>query len=265
MESNLNITPHNFDVEQANFQKLLDEIDKNTVSLMNLEEQGKFLGIISYDKKVKASDFNLQTVKLQDEFAQIKKNISSLFSGVKNVYGALTSLDKEYIAGIVGAIKATEEAHVDIENTVTGLKRTVEILEDFQTRIEALEHLGGIDDLRQTSQELIENLKNIKESLDETIDINEAQKNDIDSLQTFRENLETQIHLLDIDSIWNACENISNEISKIEDTLSEIHTVENLHRERLNQSESISKDHEERIANVQEFQKNLDSLLIRFL
>ena len=145
-----------------------------------------------------------------------------------------------------------------IANTVTELKRTVEILEDFQTRIEALEHLGGIDDLWQISQELIENLKNIKESLDETIDINEAQKNDIDSLQTFRENLETQIHLLDIDSIWNACENISNEISKVEDTLSEIHTVENLHRERLNQSEAISKDHEGRIANVQEFQKNLE-------
>lgn len=84
----------------------------------------------------------LLVIPLQKTLTSHNTDIQNLFQIAKDIYEALDSLDKEYIAGIVGAVNAAKEAsdqalkaNNDIKRTIEALQKTVNILNNFKNDI----------------------------------------------------------------------------------------------------------------------------------
>ena len=159
------IKPHTFEVAKSNIQTLAHNVPP-TVSLRQFPTEGT---IFSWNEhNITGNEANSLLVSpLQNTLINLNSNIRSLFIIADEVYKALESLDKEYISGIIAAVRSAEvasnqaktasskaeraseqaldaskqaldasnkanSAQANIKRTIEALKTTVQILKDFK-------------------------------------------------------------------------------------------------------------------------------------
>lgn len=181
MENEIN-KPHSFEVAKNKIQTLAHNVP-STVSLNKFPTEGS---IFSWnDHNITGSEANKLLVSpLQSTLIDQNSNIRSLFNIADEVYKALESLDKEYIAGIIASIesakvasdqaerasrqaldasqdalkasKKADNAQADIKKTIEGLTKTVRILKEFKEDVTG--KLESIEEFNQTTERICKDI-----------------------------------------------------------------------------------------------------------
>lgn len=170
-----------FEKELKEIERLQDKNDK-PINLMNFETQSGLLGLMQ--KKVTGAEMNEYSVYLGQTLSEFNKKINKFYLQFKGVYRALESLDKEYLAGIVGAyneaveaFKKAEKAQKDIDRTIDSLKSAVEKIGEFNRKVnleferldsknwknEAIKYQDKIREIDENAHQIIETINSYKE------------------------------------------------------------------------------------------------------
>lgn len=170
-----------FEKELKEIEHLQDKKDE-PINLKSFETQSGLFGLMQ--KKVTGAEMNEYSVYLGQTLAEFNTKINNFYLQFKGVYGALESLDKEYLAGIVGAyneaveaFKKAEKAQKDVDRTIDDLKIAVEKISEFNKRVnseleridsknwknDAIEHQGEIDEIDDKAHQIIETIHKYKE------------------------------------------------------------------------------------------------------
>lgn len=198
-----NIKRQNFEIAKNKIQTLAHNVP-STVSLKRFPTEGTIFSWNNHN--ITGDEANRLLVSpLQSTLIAQNDNIRSLFNIADEVYKALESLDKEYIAGIITSIesakvasnqaktasqealkasKKADNAQADIKETIEGLKKTVQNLKEFKGMV-----TGKLDSIEKFNQKTERICK------------------DIADLQQYHSKLESFKHLVDVDAIWNDVEN----------------------------------------------------------
>lgn len=128
---------------------------------------------------VKGSDLNDLTNKIQDHIIRQNQVLVRTIKEFNTIYDTFNALDKEYIQGILVSLKAAEEANAKA--------------------------LKGIEGVRQNQHEIRQ--------------IIEQQKQVIQVLRTFKEDLEQLHHLKDIDEIYDDISIMQNDMQYLSEQL----------------------------------------------
>lgn len=212
-----NIKRQNFEIAKNKIQTLAQNVPSK-VSIESFPTEGTI--IPWHNHNITGDEANrLLVLPLQSTLIAQNDNIRSLFNIADEVYKALESLDKEYIAGIITSIesakvasdqaktasakaerasiqalnasqdalrasKKADNAQADIKKTIEGLTETVQILKEFKKMVTG--KLDSIEKFNRTTERIC---------------------NDIAALQQYHSKLESFKHLVDVDAIWNDVEN----------------------------------------------------------
>ncbi len=169
------------------FEKQLREIERlqsegdTPINLKNFKTQTGLLNL--FQKKITGAEMNEYSVYLGETLNEFNKKINKFYLQFKGVYGALESLDKEYLAGIVAAyneavqaFKKAEKAQADVDNTVDCLKCTVDKINKFNNKVsweldridpnwktEAIKHQKEIEEIDTKAILIIQTIENYKQ------------------------------------------------------------------------------------------------------
>ena len=222
------IAPHTFEVAKDKILSLSKSVPN--VSLQEFQTEGS---IFSWnDHKVTGDEVNTLLVSpLQSTLIDINKTIRSLFDIADEVYKALESLDKEYIQGIVVAVKSAEtasdqakvassqaldaskkaiQAQADIKETIEALRVTVNRLKEFKEQATA--ELSSISTLKTE----MTSANNRITALDNKIsDVADAAK-EVKSIRPYFSNL---THIKDVDRMWSDLKSARENVQKLTSTL----------------------------------------------
>ena len=222
------IAPHTFEVAKDKIHSLSKSVPN--VSLQEFQTEGS---IISWnDHKVTGDEVNTLLVSpLQSTLIDINKTIRSLFDIADEVYKALESLDKEYIQGIIVAVKSAEtasdqakeassqaldaskkaiQAQADIKETIEALRVTVNRLKEFKEQATA--ELSSISTLKTE----MTSANNRITAVDNKIaDVADAAK-EVKSIRPYFSNL---THIKDVDRMWSDLKSARENVQKLTSTL----------------------------------------------
>lgn len=221
------------DFQQAkNALKKYSERTRTSVNLPQVPTAGKYISF--FDHKVTGDELNDVVSKIQDGFIAFNRFNQDIVTELGNVYKAFEGLDKDYIAGIVTSIKATEKVNGKIlkeqkriDNLVVQQNelikqhdKTIDVLVKFNEDIKKLKHFTDID----TAWELLE----------AQIDLSKE-------LSDYRDSLSELHHLKDVDTLWD-------------NTQSAIRDIQNINAALEQQDKVIAQFHET-LKRMQEAQK----------
>jgi cytochrome c556 len=193
------IKPRRFEVAKNKIQTLAHNVP-STVSLNKFPTEGSIFSRNNHN--ITGSEANeLLVYPLQSTLIAQNSNIRSLFNIADEVYKALESLDKEYIAGIIASIesakvasgqaktastkaeqasmqafeasqkaleasKKANNAQDDIKKTIEGLKRTVQVLKEFKEKV--AKDLGIVSSLNTQTASIKNRVQNIEHEEEQT-------------------------------------------------------------------------------------------------
>ena len=220
------IAPHTFEVAKDKIHSLSKSVPN--VSLQEFPTEGSIFS----RHKVRGDEVNTLLVSpLQSTLIDINKTIRSLFDIADEVYKALESLDKEYIQGIVVAVKSAEtasdqakvassqaldaskkaiQAQADIKETIEALRVTVNRLKEFKEQATA--ELSSISTLKTE----MTSANNRITALDNKIsNVADAAK-EVKSIRPYFSNL---THIKDVDRMWSDLKSARENVQKLTSTL----------------------------------------------
>ena len=222
------IKPHKFEVAKNNIYSLSKTVPN--VSLQEFPTEGSIFPWNHHN--ITGKEANLLLVSpLQKTLIDQNSTISSLFKIANEVYNALESLDKEYIYGIIAAMKSAEVAsdqakaasskaldastkatiaQTDIKRTIEALQVTVRILKDFKEKV--TKELFSNPPLNTRITFVNSKILSIENKIS---DIEDSAKDIKNILQDFS-NL---THIKDIDQIWIDLKNNHEIVKGQNDTL----------------------------------------------
>ena len=206
--TSLVIKEHDFQVAKNSLKKYAVK-SNSELSLPSVPSSGGLFGL--GDHKVTGDELNRVTSQIQEYFIDINKLAHGLVGEFGQVYKAFESLDKDYISGIVGSIKAAEKVSIeeqkdraDIRKIVDRLDKSVEVLKKFKKDIDKLKHITDVD----KAWELISNQKQVTSSL-----------------LSYKDTLSNLSHLMDADIIWEDVVLLKAKYAEIGNNVSEISTL----------------------------------------
>lgn len=236
-------------LQRHNFEKYKNEIQKFSKEVPQMVDLGSFRtrSMAIFSHKITGDEMNNFVNKLQTKLMDTNKKIREIISEFAVIYNAFDTLDKDYIEGIIIAVKAAEEsskqalkAQDDITKTIKALKLTVEKLEEFKNDIDKYTNINDIkhfDEHLQEYRHRVELLYNDQNNILKSLHI-EAGKtadlqykcehletvarqtaDDIVSLQQYRKVLEGYVHLSDIDNVWNNTQQLQLELKEQSENL----------------------------------------------
>ena len=155
-DSVLDIKEHDFQIAKDSLKEFTDSAKKE----LDLTKVSTSTGIFGlFNHKVTGSELNQLTSKIQEHLIHLNKLNHSLVEEFVQIYNAFESLDKDYIAGIVTAIKAAEEVSKreqedrrNIKEMIQHQDGAVKVLKKFKEDIDKLKHLTDVD----TAWEMLE-------------------------------------------------------------------------------------------------------------
>lgn len=151
--ANLQIKARKFEIAKNNIKDMSNQIAD--VSLKYFNAKDKFL-FFNRDHKVTGQEINDFVKTLQQTFISINTNTKNTYKSLGEIYQAFESLDKEYIQGIMAAIKSAQlasdqakdasnialnasskvqMAQTDIKQTIEAIQITVKTLMDFKEKV----------------------------------------------------------------------------------------------------------------------------------
>jgi len=236
------IKPHKFEVSKNKIHSLSKSV--SNVSLQKFPTQGS---IFSWnDHNITGNEANTLLVSpLQSALISQNTSIRSLFNIADEVYNALESLDKEYIQGIIAAVKSAEiasnqakaasskastasnqaleasrkaldastkatVAQADIKRTIEALQTTVKILKQFKEKV--TKDLSSIASLNTRITSVNSKILDVENKICDVAD--SAKK--IKDFQPIFSNLN---HIKDVDQIWNDLKSCREVIKGLINTL----------------------------------------------
>ncbi len=268
MENNV-LEKHNFERAKNEIQAFSKTAQKKP-ELSTVATGGSILKFTNHN--VTGVEFNTLVRQTQNGFININSTLISIIKEFGKVYNAFDSLDKEYIDAILSSIelvrKVSEEAKkvsletngntVDIKKIVQSQKETLHILCKFKERIDGIDIFNNADVILPEYKKINDNIYQIKEQLNDysastersigevrqqvsqNLDAINSNEIAINKLVTFKDNLQSQKHLNEIDTLWDLCNTLGvsiNEmnqamIDRLEKLTSEI-ALESTNRELL--------------------------------
>ena len=245
---NIIVKNHTFQNELTKLDRMLKE--KGTkLELQMVEEDGGLFGWGNH--KVTGSEFNKSIKEIQGNFININNALTKIHNEFRSVYNTFDTLDKEYIAGILSALIESEQASNDIKKTQEGLKnngvrleRTVTTLVEFKNKITNeidnlknivfqldptstcdYKHLQDIDtiwaDVESHKAELNSIHYQLSDFIIKVLDDTNVINDKLSELTSYRESLESLLHLQDVDAIWSDVESHKAELNSIHYQLSD--------------------------------------------
>ncbi len=191
-ETSLVIKEHDFQEAKNSLKRYADQAIKD-VTLSRVPSTGGLFHLGNH--RVTGDELNRVTSQTQDYLISISELNRSLISEFGNVYKAFESLDRDYITGIVAAIKAAEKVRkeelkdrADIKKIIEHLQKSAKIFEQFKSDIEKLKHYKDVD----SAWELIEKQTEL-----------------LNNLIRYKNHLSKLVHLDDIDRLWELADNTS--------------------------------------------------------
>ena len=214
-----------FIVDTHNFENAKERIKKLSEDIPAKEKFDTFTTKDSFILKCFERDHHVTGEELNEFVKKIQRSLSKLYAwNIKNtnsfceVYEALESLDKEYIAGILTAVQgakhASEEAKTaqeDLSKTVDRLILTIEALKNFRGEINSYSHLPEIDDIFSAVEQLKVDMEQVMDALSE--------------FSAFKTGLEARAEEINVDGtlsyplLLTTLGNIAEEQTKIRDEL----------------------------------------------
>ena len=162
-----------FDVSIKNIEKL-QQINRQLPEISAFQEKAGPFNLFSH--RVTGEEMNVFGSEIQDNFLIVNNKLNQFYKQFIEIYNAFESLDKEYIAGIVGAFnqaieatKKAEDAQKDINKTVELLKTTVEKIKEFNTKVSYELTLIDCDNWRENALKHKAELEQIDHKADEII------------------------------------------------------------------------------------------------
>ena len=181
-------------VKKQNFENhvaKLDSLSKQNKKLPELavfqERTGPF---DLFKKRVTGEEMNAFGAQIQDNFIILNEKTNQFYKQFIEIYNAFETLDKEYIAGIVGAFnqaadatKKAEAAQKDIENTVSLLQKAVERMTEFNKKVSselsiidcdnwkenAIKHQQELDEIDAKAEYIIKTVDGYKDAHEQLI------------------------------------------------------------------------------------------------
>ena len=187
--SSLKIEEHDFQQAKKSLKLFTEEAQKD-VGLSTVSPKGGLFKLVNH--KVTGKELNMTISEIQDHLIHFNKLSQNFVNEFVQVYHAFESLDKDYIAGIVTAIKAAEEVskreqqdRKDIKRMIEQHELSVRVLRNFKEDIDKIKHLTDID---------------------EAWNILERQTQRLDEFHAFMTKLSQMEHIEDIDTLWDSYE-----------------------------------------------------------
>ncbi|RHO34358.1 hypothetical protein [Amedibacterium intestinale] len=240
METNkttsLVIKEHDFQEAKNNLKKYTDKT-KEEVEFIKVPTVGGFFNLGTH--KVTGDELNEITDKIQEYLINFNTLSQCLVDEFGQVYKAFESLDKDYITGIVGSIRAAEKVSIEeqkdrkkIKELIEQHKQSIAVLKKFKADIEKLKHLTDIDkawslieEQTKESKELrdyiadlsklehIKDVDRIHHRLEQVIknyakisELLTRYMSDLTSVCEYCDSLVEIKHLKDVDKIWDSIE-----------------------------------------------------------
>lgn len=227
-----NIEEHDFKEAIAALKKY----DPKVSDALALQAVKSSEGLFNLKKhKVDGKEYNENLGKIQATFDDIYALCNNYKTEFGQIYVALSSLDKEYISGILGSIRMVEAVNNKEREDRRNIQKTVDVLKKYKEDIEKLNHLFEVD----KTWELVSNQKRIT-----------------DSLVAYRDKLADLVHLMDADDVWQDVDALKDKYVEIDRAISGmsnlIHginsTIEKIQNDIFNQQKeqlSFMKKYEE--------------------
>lgn len=224
-------------------QKKSEDLNIDTV-----DTDGWFLGL--GDHKVTGYELNERMSTIQQHLIHLNDTNNKTIKEFGQVYEALVALDEDYIKGILISIEATKKTSESIQATqeqikkiVGDQKKTLEVLKKFKQKLDGYAHLGDIDKIWVDCQKWYNEINTLSNSIDSSMVISKANAQKAEDLEivlnnsgkkisdleiqlnqhivsleaiiSFTSELETIVHLQDIDEMWDSSELHSSQLSEL--------------------------------------------------
>jgi len=233
----LAIQTHDFNNAKEQLKRFSKEIP-SSIYLQSVATSGGLFDL--FDHNVTGDELNKLTTQIQEYLISSHDLHNKSIKEFGQVYEALEALDKDYIQAIITAIKAAEEASrqakesafeaqknsIDIIKTIEVQKRTINVLNQFKEKIDGLKYLINIDEIWSNCQTFEKDIKSINSRIknqEEKIcnEISEN-RNDINNLLGFKEQLNNLEHINEIDDLWSDTQAFKNKIASVNDSILEL-------------------------------------------
>lgn len=143
------IKPHNFNRAKSSIQQFASTVP-DEITLQEFEVDC-WHGL--WDHKVTGQEMNNYSLQVQNQFIRTNETLRSVFYEFSDVYDAFEALDKDYIQGILIAIREAEEAseqalqaseqalNASDENkrTIEALKKTIEKIKEIKKDVSSMQ------------------------------------------------------------------------------------------------------------------------------
>ena len=165
------IKKHNFETAKTKIKNFSEEAIKD-LEISHVESDkdfgewfadfvcGRGAGL---DHIVKGDELNKLAKEVQTHLIDINEDQKRIIKEFAEVYNALDALDKDYIQSILISVESARKANQkakaaqdDIEKTVKGQKKIIELLQKFKEKLDKNKHLSDIDKMWD---DIIENKK----------------------------------------------------------------------------------------------------------
>lgn len=184
-------------IKKHNFQKTLkrlkafserqkEEIEIKSVATYDLSLIGF---IFDSDHKVTGREFNDRIEAIQNILIRLNKKNIEIVKEFNDIYETFDYLDKEYISAILSVLKGLEKTSDDVKVQQTELKKHHAALEHQQNKLDS--HQGEIDNIISNMEITINVLKKFKSQLDGLKHLN-----DIDTVWKECKDIQTKIELV---------------------------------------------------------------------
>lgn len=175
--ANLQIEAGKFEAAKNNIKNMSNQVADVSLKYFNIKD--KFL-FFERDHKITGQEINDIIKTLQQTFKKINTNTQNTYKSLEEIYQAFESLDKEYIQGLMNAIKSSQlasdqakeasnialdvstkvqMAQADIKQTIEALQITVKTLIDFKAKV--LNNLTTTENIRTQIVSLESRIDNI--------------------------------------------------------------------------------------------------------
>lgn len=181
-------------IKKHNFQKTLkrlkafSERQKEEIEIKSVATYDSWL-IFDSDHKVTGREFNTRIEDIQNILIRLNKKNIEIVKEFNDIYKTFDYLDKEYISAILSVLKGLEKTSDDVKVQQTELKKHHAALERQQNKLDS--HQGEIDNIISNMEITINVLKKFKSQLDGLKHLN-----DIDTVWKECKDIQTKIELV---------------------------------------------------------------------
>lgn len=181
------IQRHDFNKYKNNLKKFSEQLPEQ-IKIEKVETEGFFFFT---DHKVTGSELNRVTSEIQDNLIILMNGQNKIIKEFNDIYNAFETLDKDYISGILSALKSSEEAHLRLKNQVDSQKAFVEKV--ISKNKELNEEVYALNVKLDQINVFIDSTKVVHKSLQEQII---AQKNFLEDIVVESNNLKELVNIL---------------------------------------------------------------------